>query len=108
MSNVDLIKRLQDANLDDDMVLRHEAADALAAQEWQTIDTAPKDGTEIDLWAFDREHCCWSRRPDCYWSAMMKNLNEESEGWAGLWEMHCDFQPPTHWRPLPPPPESTS
>ena len=35
MSHADLIKRLQDANLHTDNMLRHEAADALAAQDAQ-------------------------------------------------------------------------
>lgn len=33
---------------------------------WQDISTAPKDGTEIDLWMVDEEGRGW-REPDAYW-----------------------------------------
>ena len=71
--------------------------------EWQPIETAPKNGTRIDLWAkawlpaFDRFE--FRRFADCYWSKGDTMCNVKA-AWAGLdreWR-------PTHWMPLPSPP----
>lgn len=65
---------------------------------WEPITTAPKDGTEVDLWV-EWECPCGGdplrgRVPDCTWC-------EEGQCWAGL-EV---YERPTHWtRPPPPPP----
>lgn len=77
----------------------------MSAQEqgWQPIETAPKDGTRVDLWAkFWRAHSdgfLWKRCADCSW---MKgdSMTNRSAYWMGLdngWY-------PTHWMPLPEPP----
>jgi len=59
MSNADLIERLRVFAAE---CLKHgpvraalltDAADALAAQEWQTMDMAPKDGTPIWAYLYD-------------------------------------------------------
>ena len=70
---------------------------------WQPIETVPKDGTRIDLWAkswlpaFDRFE--FRRFADCYWSKGDTMCNVKA-AWAGLdREWH-----PTHWMPLPSPP----
>lgn len=61
--------------------------------DWQPIETAPKDGTQILAWdGFNFDLCEWSapeRRPQdaCWWI-------DNDKG-----SMH-----PTHWQPLPPPP----
>ncbi|MCY1741174.1 hypothetical protein [Ensifer sp. SL37] len=67
-----------------------EAADRIEELEaelggWAPIDTAPRDGTIIDLW-----HVDGYRVPDTWW-------DEED----GIWT--CMFEPEdlTHWRPLP-------
>ena len=72
-------------------------------QTWQPIETAPKNGTRIDLWAkswlpaFDRFE--FRRFADCYWSKGDTMCNVKA-AWAGLdREWH-----PTHWMPLPSPP----
>ena len=83
----DAAKLYDDAGLDGslgaDMCRR--AADALEAMQWQSIETAPKDGTPIDLWHTGKFRCenCW---------------------WDGAWIGAPDDNV-THWMPLPNPPE---
>lgn len=69
--------------------------------EWQSIETAPKDGTPVDLWipasAKGNESGKASRSPNC-------SFHE------GLWKLGGDFelswlQEATHWMPLPEPPK---
>lgn len=63
--------------------------------QWQPIETAPKDGTEVWAYASEQVRMKWS----------------EGFDW-GLWiysdELLQDVCPepeqPTHWMPLPPPP----
>lgn len=64
--------------------------------EWRDIETAPKDGDEIDLWGGGRR---WT---DCHW-----HLGE----WLRWDSYSVDAEPtwqrihaPTHWMPLPEPP----
>jgi hypothetical protein len=75
-----------------------EAADAaIAAYEaaqWRTIESAPKDGTRVDLWVvIDGEG---QRVCDVLWDSL-----------RGLWD---EYEKPfldeevKYWRPLPPPP----
>lgn len=71
--------------------------------QWQPIESAPKDGTRIDLWtkcwnvhtdAFDTMRC-----PNCYWTKGDSMTNRNAH-WVNLesgWR-------PTHWMPLPDPP----
>lgn len=84
--------------------------------EWQPIDTAPKDGTTIDLWIMTQ----WGsfRLPDCKWGVSDWHRAGE-EGW--IFERRDDSEPhrdawndvcyvygeenPTHWMPLPEPPK---
>jgi hypothetical protein len=84
--------------------------------DWQPIETAPRDGTIIDVWlrraikkrGFDRG----TRRTCVTWV----RLADGAEGWAAFdVEDDCyqfieqDFagilEVVTHWMPLPPPPE---
>jgi hypothetical protein len=61
---------------------------------WQPIETAPKDGTTVDLWSGHHQRrwadCCWN---DGKW-----------------WVYNNGYEPyefdPTHWMPLPEPPQS--
>lgn len=92
--------------------LLKEAADALDAKDkriaelgaagWQPIDTAPKDGTRVDVWV----------RP---WDAFASgNPNRITNAWFedGKWKRILsgwtmdikDCGAPTHWRPVPIPP----
>jgi hypothetical protein len=78
--------------------------------QWQPIETAPKDGTFVDLWGVKstdarlRPADMRARRfPDCRWRRPV-------EGYAG--DFDCDWfeagevNPvrPTHWMPPPKPP----
>lgn len=76
---------------------------AREAQAWRPIETAPRDGTEIDLWAktwsaYD-DSFVFKRFPGCYWRERFENSRAEwvhlEAGWYA-----------THWQPLPPPPKT--
>ena len=63
----------------------------LAVSEWQKIETAPKDGTDVLVYG----PTCW-RVTICRW--------HERDEW---WETGTDFityNDLTHWMPLPEPP----
>lgn len=76
---------------------------------WQPIETAPKDGSKVLLWVEDYPdtHIVDDGMPcavTATWSEFMGEWNllmawgyESEEGVYGV---------PTHWMPLPPPPES--
>lgn len=60
---------------------------------WYPIESAPKDGKCVDLYAEGR------RFTDCYWSAFDKDW------WYGFYEFDGRFiSNPSHWMPRPPPP----
>lgn len=75
--------------------------------DWQPIETAPKDGSVIDLWAD-----AWGgprRYPNCRWRAD-EWLDDYERCWEqeyseamGAYHARYEFEP-THWMPLPPPP----
>lgn len=58
--------------------------------EWQPIETAPKDGESILAWL---PHLAL---PGCIYYSGGHWRWVTNGGWAGV---------PTHWMPLPPPPE---
>ena len=63
---------------------------------WQPIETAPKDGTVIDLWVSSRRRC-----PDCFWETEWGEPGEWRQKYA---ESNTDFslfEIPTHWAPPP-------
>lgn len=64
---------------------------------WLPIESAPKDGTVIDLWCGNRDSGLADRFPDSY-------FRSDHQRWCA-----CDYGilaiAPTHWRPLPLPPE---
>jgi len=59
------------------------------APQWQPIESAPKDGTEIDLW-----HPKLGRITGSHWDAYMER-----------WTILCDPEGPTHFMLPPAPPE---
>jgi len=74
--------------------------------EWQPIETAPKDGTEFQVWMpSPSEH--W---PEGWWEAKARfnpatecfetwgRVDYDEEGWG-----FCEL--PTHWMPYPEPPK---
>lgn len=73
---------------------------------WQPIETAPKDGTNIDLWAkqwrVQDDGFNYRRFRTCYWTKGDSMTNR-----SAYW-MHLDSGwRPTHWMPLPAPPRIT-
>lgn len=78
---------------------REQAAAALAAYEaalWQPIDTAPRDGTRVLVFA---------PPSGSEYPAMVQRVDWWRDG--GWWQMRPGH-PYTHWRPLPTPPEEAS
>lgn len=86
---------------------------------WQTIDSAPRDGTEILI--FVRDYGITAARYDKLVPGKTHEGDDDSSG--GFW-LCCDDQwrlevvemwnknieyddgPVTHWQPLPPPPDA--
>jgi hypothetical protein len=63
--------------------------------EWQPIKTAPKDRTIIVLGAYYPKTDIWGDPWACWWGPG-----------AGEWMRWPHKHPPTHWMPLPEPPEA--
>lgn len=63
--------------------------------EWQPIESAPKDGTVVDLWVDG------GREADCRWRGGAWVTVED----GCVWSVASD---PTHWMPLPQPPRLSS
>jgi hypothetical protein len=65
--------------------------------EWQPIEIAPKDGTRIILG--------WDSGEPTRYGFFTRNA--EWKGWrAATLELSLPISPPTHWMPLPPPPDT--
>jgi hypothetical protein len=83
------------------------AGDQIAAEieqrgrplEWQRIETAPKDGTAL-LGYFGST--AGEEPPDM----AVTKFNAESDAWISTEVPFEEFDTPTHWMPLPDPPES--
>lgn len=93
--------------------------EAVGQGRWQPIETAPKDGTVIDLWIggeFPR------REAECYWGKPHHECGEMGrlcdsdwhdleDGWVpghGLFEFSLSDGEITHWMPEPEPPQAAS
>jgi len=74
------------------------ALDRIFAEiEWRTMETAPKDGTNILLWWPEQFHCPLTGHWADKWNPWI--------GWKVTGWSHGKFiTSPTHWRPLPSPP----
>jgi hypothetical protein len=83
------------------------AEDALTAQGWQPIATAPKDGTWILLAGgmCDDESDNQERIASGQWTNYRNNATDEKYGrWQFSWnDGGCagEYEYPTHWMPLP-------
>lgn len=67
--------------------------------EWQPIETAPKDGTPVDLWCGEYQE-------------RLVNYSREDRGGGNVFYVpnesgRCVVRSATHWMPLPPPPDGT-
>lgn len=73
---------------------------------WQPIETAPKDGTEILLFELLRGEESMIRAG--YWEDQGESIHDvgEAAGWSIADSGYIGEIRPTHWMPLPAPPES--
>lgn len=72
------------------------------AQAWQPISTAPKDGTLICIWADYMQDGPWM----AYWFVYKHRIGQGIEGWNTGTDVAPDWAAPTHWMPLPQPPQT--
>lgn len=74
---------------------------------WQPIDTAPKDGTVVDLWAGERIINASWRSPEGVWDMeefrqwCASELFDWRHGGSPKWEISPIGKTPTHWMPVP-------
>lgn len=61
---------------------------------WQTIDSAPKDGTRVLVF-----RAKWAENMFVAW------FNTETGDWAPLLSPYIGLRDVTHWMPLPEPPK---
>lgn len=71
-------------------------------ERWRPISTAPKDGTEIDLWVVSRSGPFQWREPDCHFDNGWWIQDDGRKRPIAIGE--DPKVTPTHWRPLPEPP----
>jgi len=75
----------------------HADAGKVEGDGWLPIESAPKDGTVIDLWSDE-----YGRLTDCYWGSPMAYEGGET-GWVHAHSNEWAESPDefVHWRPLP-------
>lgn len=74
-------------------------------EQWKPVETAPRDGTFVDLWVFDSVRDAGERWPDCFWrDGKWLDLTDD---WEDREVEPYPFIRATHWMPLPPAPEAT-
>ncbi len=82
--------------------------------DWQPIETAPKDGTVVDVWIDSSRYSdCWFGRPThmCGEAGKYCDCCPTYDGWCDIFgyltgEDGRKTESPSHWMPLPPPPRS--
>ena len=87
---------------------------AEVSRQWQPIETAPKDGTEILLARGDRVSSGawyeWEETCSEYHASTGVYLGQSIQGGGAMWMSQdggfTDEEPPTHWMPLPSAPVS--
>lgn len=76
--------------------------------QWQPIETAPKDGTAVDLWTSygervpNAEYKVLRNRVTACWAYSLGYGENGYELWDEV------FPAPTHWRPVPDPPSDVA
>lgn len=82
--------------------LRQQLAALKVENEWQPISTAPKDGTVVIVWWWNKVITAWCAGA---------GLSRDGGDW---WRSHAmevvstDYPRPTHWMPLPKAPDGAS
>jgi len=77
---------------------------AAAIPEWQSMDSAPKDGTHILIWFVHDMHKYVKETRNEDWNAVHEAHWIEHNG--GGWTWYGLLGAATKWMPLPPPPAS--
>ena len=66
--------------------------------EWQPIETAPKESNILG----------WNKNDGVLvYRAFHYGSNNKFAGWFAVYDHEGDAEQPTHWMPLPPPPDGT-
>ena len=73
--------------------------------EWRLIETAPKDGTRIVAIGKTKNGHSHLRATITRWHEMAE-APVYGVGWEYAAPGYCDLFEPTHWMPLPAPPET--
>ncbi|MDE2019724.1 MAG: DUF551 domain-containing protein [Patescibacteria group bacterium] len=73
--------------------------------QWQPIETAPKDGTKIDLFVMSTASGRGGRIPDCVWQSHKNKWKSHWFHGNGFEATRVSWFEPTHWRPIPEPPK---
>ena len=71
--------------------------------DWEPIETAPTDGTQILAGRFTgkpHEH-------EGFMAIDWYRTNRRKHGYIGFGRFNATYWPATHWQPLPPPPTET-
>ncbi len=76
------------------------------SSEWQPIESAPKDGTELILFELVSDFCSGEKKPYVYSGKFDPDRNPKyyETGWKCL-EYDAFNRNPTHWMPMLEPPK---
>lgn len=92
--------------------LARECLTAALAAMWQPIETAPKDGSKVDVWvtppvsalstgSYGRVSDCWFSQGSWWFYDETKYASDPANCRSEVWNV-------THWMPLPPAPSQLS